>query len=141
LELERLESNITIVSQDTKTAKNDTLTMVSIFAAVVITFSGSFSFISSAIASMNTTPVHKTALVILIAGIILFNVVFLLFYMSAKLINKNIFSKCESEWCTCDGGKPKCGPLKRFYKRLPYVFFGNLVIIICFFFVLIGWSM
>ena len=66
-------------------------------------------------------------------GIILFNVVFILIYMVARLIGKNVYTlcveNCDAPEKDCFNGKcgKHCGGLTRIRNRLPYVFWYNLI--------------
>lgn len=115
-----------------KSLQSELISVLSIFAAIVITFSGSLSYISSALSGMYNAPLLKTAFFVLLCGFVTFNAIFLLVYLIAKITERNVYAKCQSENCTCDNGKPKCNSLNRVRKRLPFFFWFNIVLIILF---------
>ncbi|MBQ2699659.1 MAG: hypothetical protein IJF65_00730 [Clostridia bacterium] len=142
-EVSRLSEQTATLSADVETARKqmDTsqstlISVLSIFSAIVIAFFGGFSFMGNAIASIENAPLLKTLTLCLVCGLVLFDAVFLLLYLVAKLVNKSIYARCESENCTCknDKGKsPKCGPFKRLRKRLPFVFYFNILVLVLLF--------
>ena len=48
-------------------------------------------------------------------------------YLVGKLTERNIYADCATEKCTCE---KKCNFIKRICKRLPYVYYFNLVCLI-----------
>jgi hypothetical protein len=113
--------------QNAKMALNtQSITVLSIFSAIVISFFGGINFIGNAIASAYQTKTYKVIMIILIAGLVLFNVIFLLLYMISRITERDIYVKCKTDDCSCN---PKCGELKRFYHRLPYVFWINVFLV------------
>ncbi|RFZ77306.1 hypothetical protein DS742_19130 [Lacrimispora amygdalina] len=118
-------------SKKAESIQTELISVVSVFSAIVISFSGSLSFIGSAINGIRDTYICKMILTLLICGFILFNTTFLLMYLVGKIIGRSILADCESEKCDCKNGeKPKCAELKKIRKRLPYVFYFNIVIIL-----------
>lgn len=111
--------------------QTELIAVLSIFAAIVLTFSGSLSFIGNALSGMNDTPVFKSVLFILLCGLIVFNAVFVMMYIVAKITGRSIYAHCKSENCTCGkNGQPKCSGLTRVRKRMPYIFWLNAVLLI-----------
>jgi hypothetical protein len=129
-----LNASATTLDEATKKAEKmqiDLISVLSIFSAIVIAFSGSITVLGSAIIGIKDTYICKMLLVLLVCGLILFNTIFLLLYMIGKIIGKSVLVDCESEQCNCqDNGKPKCSILKKFYRRFPYVFYFNLLTLI-----------
>lgn len=115
------------------TSQASVISILSIFSAIVIAFFGGFSFMGNAIASINAAPLYKTLTVCFVCGLVLFDSVFLLLYLVAKLIGRNIYARCETENCTCKDGTPKCNPIERLRKRLPFVYYFNILILIALF--------
>ncbi|MFU0834004.1 MAG: hypothetical protein ACFWUC_13860 [Oscillospiraceae bacterium] len=114
--------------QNTKMALNtQSITVLSIFSAIVISFFGGINFIGNAISSAYQTQIFKVIMIILIAGLVLFNVIFLLLYMVSRIIEKNIYAKCKTDDCSCD---PRCCGFNRFRHRLPYVFWINIFLVV-----------
>lgn len=106
------------------------ITVLGVFAAIIIGFSGGLSFIGNAISSLSDVPLLHSILSILICGLVIFNSVFVLMYLIGKITGKNIYEKCVTDDCTCNNGKPRCNVFTRVRRRLPYVFYLNLLITI-----------
>lgn len=70
------------------------ITMFSVFSAVIITFVGSISFTSSVLQGMDSVSKYRLILVIALTGLVLVNAVFLLLYMAARLTGKSIAASC-----------------------------------------------
>lgn len=107
------------------------IAVLSIFAAIVLTFSGSMSLLGNALTGMENAPFFKSVFFVLLCGFIITNVIFLMMYLVGKITGRNIYAKCKSKDCTCgEGGVPKCCGLTRIRKRLPYVFWINFLVIL-----------
>lgn len=120
--------------------QTELIAVLSIFSAIVMTFSGSFSFLGSALTSIENTVIFKAILICIVCGMVLFNTVFLLLYLVSKLTERNIYAKCKSENCTCgQNGTPKCRGIVRIRKRLPYVFYFNVLCVIIIFIDTVSW--
>ena len=114
-------------SKTASTMQTELIAVLSIFAAIVITFSGGVSFLGSAITSINTANYYEAVVMIaIICGIVIFNTIFLMMYLVSKITERNIYARCLTYDCTaCD--TKKCSGITRIRKRLPYVFYFNLL--------------
>lgn len=111
--------------------QTELIAVLSIFAAIVLTFSGSMSLLGNALTGMENAPFFKSVFFVLLCGFIITNVIFLMMYLVGKITGRNIYAKCKSKDCTCgEGGVPKCCGLTRIRKRLPYVFWINFLVIL-----------
>lgn len=122
--------------------QTELISVLSIFAAIVITFSGGFTLIGSAITSINSAKNYESViLIVLISGMIIFNTIFLMMYLISKITERNIFAKCRTPNCSCqfDYDEKECSGLDRIRKRLPYVFYFNILGIIGILIDLIVW--
>lgn len=117
------EKKLEIIQESIKSNATESITILSIFAGVVMAFTGGFSYISQAIVSLNEIGPYRAASFILLVGMILFDVIFLLLYMIGKLTQRNISSagKCKSK----DGCSNKS--IKCCINRYPYVVWFNLI--------------
>lgn len=124
-------------SKQAASIQTELIAVLSIFAAIVVTFSGGFTFLGSAMSSINDAKHYEAVvLVVIICGMAIFNTIFLLMYLVAKITDRNIYAKCVSTDCTCS---KKCGGMKRLRKRLPYVFYFNLGCVIAIILDMIVW--
>ena len=75
----------------------------------------------------NAKHYEVVVLVAIICGMVIFNTIFLLMYLVGKITNRNIYAKCTTEDCSCE---KKCRGIEKIIKRLPYVYWFNLVAIL-----------
>lgn len=118
-------------TQKAESIQTELISVLSIFAAIVIAFSGGLSLLGNALSIAHNTYICKIILILLICGFVLFNTIFLLMYLVGKLTGRSVFADCEMEFCNCKAnGKAKCSGIKKVIKRLPYVFYFNIFVII-----------
>ena len=122
-----------------KDSHGQLITILSIFAAIVITFAGGISLLGSALTSVADAPLLDLLLIVFACGIILIDAVTALIYAVSKLAGKSILSGCEKKECNClnDKGKPKCKGITKLRKRLPFVFWSNIILISLFLVILV----
>lgn len=132
-------ANESITQQSQKVAESS-ITILGIFVGIVMVFFGDFSILSSAAAGIFDVSLYRLSLVMLTFGAILFNVIILLFYLVSKITQKPIGNVCVHSTtrictvckdCKC---KPKLHELCRLRNTLPYVYWGNAVILLLFLF-------
>lgn len=108
--------------------QTELIAVLSIFAAIVVAFSGGFTFLGSVMTSINEAEYYEAViLVAIICGLVIFNTIFLMMYLVGKITDRNIYAKCITENCTCE---KKCGGIRKIQKRLPYVFYFDLTCIL-----------
>lgn len=139
-QLNDLKENISLINDQTEKANEtydqlkskmdsahaDSVAVLGIFVAIMVAFSGGFSYISSCVASISSAPISKLLLFVTLCGFILFNIIFLLMYLVSKILGKSIYARCRSVDCTCGPlGMPACSFDDQIRKRLPYVYWAN----------------
>jgi flagellar motor component MotA len=125
-----------------------TVSVLGIFTAVVMVFFGGLNVLGNILSSMNQASSVRVVFMASLTGIIVFNIIFLLCYILAKILNKNIatndlellYEKCY-EW---DSVKKEVktnqkalnkyrktikSPIRRLGKRYPVVFYFNTFMI------------
>lgn len=120
------------------------VSVLSIFAAIVIAFSGGVNFLGNAISSIQNVIIYKSVLVCTLCGLVLFNTIFLMLYIVGKIINRSIFAHCSADCgnpkkttscqCSdqCHSNCKGCKGFVRIMRRLPYVFWVNAIgLVIC----------
>ena len=133
-----------------KSLQLEFITILSIFAAIVIATAGGFSYITAAVASLDSEiPLHRTICVIAIAGFFLFNSIFILLYIISKIADKPIYTRCKEydfqkkgksiDTKNCQSCKNSCYFFIKLHRRLPYVFWFNVGTAIILLIVLIRW--
>lgn len=124
-DLHDANSRIDAATDRANTMQTELISILSIFAAIVITFSGGFTFLGSSVTAISTAKYYESIIiVVLICGIILFNTIFLMMYFVSKLTGRNVYAVCIMQDCSmCT---QKCSELKKIRKRVPYVFYFNV---------------
>lgn len=108
----------------------DIIAVLSIFASIVLTFSGSMTVLGSALTGMQEVHAFKATFFVLLCGFVLGNVIFLMMHLVGKLTGRSIYAPCKTENCSCEKNKtPACRGLTRIRKRLPYIFWLNVILI------------
>lgn len=127
-EMSKATKELQRASKQASSIQTELIAVLSIFAAIVLTFSGGFTFLGSIIGAVNDARHYEAIiLVAIVCGMIIFNTIFLLMYLVGKITERNIYARCDTLDCSC---RKRCGGLKRIRKRLPYVFYFNVVCII-----------
>ncbi len=128
VDMSKATKNLKKASKKADSIQTELIAVLSVFAAIVVTFSGGFTFLGSVMSSINDVIYYEAvALEAIICGIVIFNTIFLLMYMVGKITNRNIYARCTTEDCSCEN---KCSGLERIRKRLPYVFYFNIICIV-----------
>lgn len=113
-----------------QSVQTELIAVLSIFSAIVVTFSGSMSFIGGALQGMEKAPFAKSIFFISLCGFVLFNLVYLMMYLVAKITERNIYARCKTPDCSCES---TCWGINKIRKRLPYVFWTNVALLIILF--------
>lgn len=147
-----MQSSIDVAKQKMDSMRAESITVLSVFAAIMIASWGGTSFFSDILKSINSASIYRIIAVSCVSGFVLFNTVFLLVYMAARIMERSIYTFCP----TAEGGKDcmlqenkcqyDCSGLDRIRKRLPYVFWVNTVLallflgdIVIYFLIKYGW--
>lgn len=128
-------ANESIAQQAQKVAESS-ITILGIFVGIVMVFFGDFSILSSAAAGLFDAPIYRLAIVLISFSAVLFNIIILLFYLISKLTQKTMGNTCpymtvqDCKDCINCTYKPKLYELCRLRSTLPYVYWGNAVIVL-----------
>lgn len=114
-------------SKQAASIQTELIAVLSVFAAIVVTFSGSFTFLGSVMTSIKEVTYEAVILAAIVCGMVIFNIIFLLMYFVGKITNRNIYAECTTPDCSCP---KKCKGLNKIRKRLPYVFYFNIFCIV-----------
>ena len=134
--LKAIENQFTEAGKKLSSIQIDIIAVLSIFASIVLTFSGSMTVLGSALTGMQEVHALKATFFVLLCGFVLGNIIFLLMYLVGKLTSRNIYARCKTENCTCN---PPCNGFTRIRKRLPYIFWLNLILIVLMVVVVVIW--
>lgn len=135
-ELNKVINNTNDLKKVIESSKSEHITILSIFAAIVLASLGGLSFLSSVLKGINEASIFRLVMISSICGFVLFNTLFMLLYMTSRIIGRSIYTFCseaeEGTDCTIEHKKcPKnCCGITRVRKRLPYVFWVNIMFLI-----------
>lgn len=114
-----------------ESVQTELIGVLSIFAAIVLTFSGGLSLLGGAFSSIASASFYKIIITCICCGFVLCNTIFMLMYLISKIMGRNIYARCKKADCTCgQDGAPSCCGIKRIRKRLPYVFWINVFFVL-----------
>ena len=117
--------------ESVSSVQTELIAVLSIFAAIVLTFSGSMSLMGNAFSSIVSVSGIKSVFFVLLCGFVVCNIIFLMMYIVGKITRRSIYAKCQSKECTCgENNTPKCSGITRIRKRLPYIFWLNITFLI-----------
>lgn len=112
-------------SKKAASMQTELIAVLSIFAGIVFTFSGGLTLLGSVMTSINEAEYYEiVVLTAIICGMVIFNTIFLLMYLVGKITERNIYAGCKTKDCSCS--KP-CIGITKVRKRLPYVFYFDLL--------------
>lgn len=136
---QKLETSV----KDTENLKSEVITVIGIFAAIMLAFVGGMSFTSSTLTSMHNSSIYKVVFVAIICGFVVFNTIFCLMYIVSRMTNRDIYAECHDGNCEKDCVKHYCqygcSAINRIRKRLPYVFWVNLILLILLLIIIVCW--
>lgn len=140
-QLKKAAKKLKKVEKQVKSSQMELISVLSIFAAIVITFSSGYGFLESSLASLTSVEYcESVVLVMVICGLVIFNTIFLLMFLMARITNRSITAKCIQSSCNdCMNCKETCKWYKRVKRRLPYVYYFNLFAIVGIFVDLVVW--
>lgn len=79
---------INAVERKLDNSQKEYITILGIFASIVLAFTGGLSFSASVLTNISQTNIYRTILIVLFIGLVLINILFGLFYYINSLINK-----------------------------------------------------
>lgn len=121
---------IKTLSKNTRTEamqlKTEMVTILSIFAAIVLTFMGGMSFTASTFHGIAEASVYRLVAVSCICGLVIFNTVVALIYLITRIINRPVAMNCRTPDCSCE---KRCKSITVLRKRYPLIFWFNMMIL------------
>ena len=124
---------------DSKSYQERSITMFSIFSAVIITFSTGFSLSTDIIKGIVSTSAYRIVFLLSLLGFILFNTIFMLLFVVGRMTNRNIGLKCpylSDSNCTCHEAcnhpkaKRSASPyLCILFHKYPYILFVDILLV------------
>ena len=120
------------INKEAKNLKTEVISILAIFAAIILAVTGGISVFGGAISSIDSKDISLFQLLLVIDFCIigLFDVMYLLLYVVSRMAGKDLSVECEHGECRKCGRKGLCKGLVRFSKRAPYVVGFNVFLII-----------
>lgn len=111
--------------------QTDLISILSIFAAIVLAVSGSISVLGNSIQAAVATETTKLVLIILICGMVLFNALFFLIYLISRITGRESFiNGCNGDCREVRRNEKKCSFFRRVKRCMPCVFYYNILMTI-----------
>lgn len=127
-QVEEANRSLKSTIKETENLKSEMISVIGIFAAIMLAFVGGMNFTSATLSSINQSSIYKITFITIICGFTIFNTVFCLMYLIARMTNKNIYSFCKNGDCITAECKNNCG-VDKIRKRLPFVFWTNIIML------------
>lgn len=125
MKLDESNKKLDEANKKADTIQTELISILGIFAAIVIAFSGGLALLGNSVSSIaNAAHYESVVLMAIICGMVMFNTIFLLMFFVSKMTERDILASCECKKCA-DCKKTKCKWLNKIIKRLPYVFYFN----------------
>ena len=83
-----LKKEVQVVKDSVHNVQKEYIAILGIFASVVLTFAGAFSFSTSIFSNLHQSSIYRIILATLIIGLVLTNILYVLFYYIDRLVNK-----------------------------------------------------
>lgn len=135
LKFTSLSNQISKHEKDISNVKSEHITILGIFAAIMAAGVGGFTILGNIATMASAISISSFFAITSFLGFILFNVVFMLIYMIARLTGKNIYTICTDSHkdinsdCVYSNCNNNCCGINRVRKRLPYIFWSNVVLV------------
>lgn len=116
------------------------ITILGLFAAIVVTFFGGLGAISSVFSNIDTISKYRLLFIVLLVVFAMFNIVFMALYYIAKISDKSIYKEClnsckkkkiKNEDSTINK-KAKCNSEKNIFCskiRYPIIYYFNVIVL------------
>lgn len=125
--INKVNKGVKKANQQANKMQAQIVSILSIFAAIVLAFSGGITFLGSSISAISQAKYPESViLALLICGIIIFDTISYLMYIVSKVIDRNILIDCKAKSCAKCNDNDKCMWATKVRKRFPYLFYFNL---------------
>lgn len=89
----KLNKELEKVGESLRNSQNEYITILGIFAAVVLSFTSGIAFSTSVLSSISSVSIYRIVMITLLIGLVLFNAIYALFYFVSTLVMKEISLK------------------------------------------------
>ncbi|AJQ26923.1 hypothetical protein [Pelosinus fermentans] len=137
--LETAKASLDKTIEETENLKTEVVTIIGIFAAIMLAFVGGMNFTSATLTSMHQSSIYKVAFISVICGFTFFNTILCLMYIVSRMTKRNIYSQCNNGDCIDGQCEEACGLGTKIKKRLPYVYWINSILLWGLVIVVLAW--
>ncbi|EIS9421520.1 hypothetical protein L0865_003341 [Clostridioides difficile] len=130
-EIKNNKKTLAECQENISSAQSEFISILSIFAAVIIAFLGGMSLIGSALNNMDNVSKYRLIFVLLTIGFIMFNVIYMLLYIVSKLVHGKIYME-KKECKGCEERKISNCLINRHPLLFYYNYFSSVSIFIVF---------
>lgn len=120
-----LLDNVNSAKKEAENLKSSQVTVLGIFISILVGLLGQVYVVGKSLSSItNGENLGPLLILIIVASVCTISAIVALLHIVAKIIDKNILSKCsQSDTCdTCERDNNKCHIIKRLKYRLPYLY-------------------
>lgn len=118
------------VSKDATNLKTEVVSILAIFAAIILAFTGGLSIFGSVISAVANTSLFRLLLITVFCIIGLFNTMYVLLWVVSRMSGKSLSTECETGRCNECKDRKSCKGFRRFLKCAPYVVGFNVFLVI-----------
>jgi hypothetical protein len=127
------------------------ITSLSVFSAVILAITGGITFASGVFNGINSATPYRLVFIVSLIGFVLFNLIFLLLYIVAKIIGKSIEMECRFWNHKDENSTKRCGEgvcsknytnnvgFCRLFNRHVYVSIVNIILLSLMYYSVIYW--
>lgn len=123
LRIKENQEDITKTVDRVSNIYSEFISILGIFSAVVLVYFGGTSIIGNVLGAINETSIFKGILICLVAGIIIFNIIFMFLYFLAKILDRSIAA--TNQYVVF------YNIFDRFKIRYPIIFYINSLLLFC----------
>lgn len=143
-----IADKISYIHKETENLNNQLVSILGIFAGIILAFFGGVSIISSSLSNMHLVSRYKIVFVITLIGLIVIDCISILMLTIGKIIGKDLHKTlCEFDDCSqCQKCKVNSKQKSRkfinarmFRKKYPFVIFINAIFIVFIFVDVLLW--
>lgn len=131
-EFDEAKETIDDTSKKINNAYSEFVSILGIFSAIVLVFFGGTSIFGNISSVLQSNGLYVALVVLLVAGVIVFDLIFMFIYFLAKLLDRNISASSEPVYWK--------NLMERFRDRYPIVFCVNMVVFIGLYVIAVVWS-
>ena len=122
-------SKLDEVSRKINGFHGQSITILGIFAGIVLGFTSGIEVVETAINALANTNLRDAVTFTVVLGLILFNTFFMFMYMLGKISEKSVSVTCQSD--NCNNCRKNCHvAIVKAWKKYPYVIMVNGILLI-----------